>query len=239
VNGAAGTSASVLQYTSYGETWYRALTVSLDSKAVPRTVVRVAYTLSKAEDTATDFQSAFLPQDNGRGRDQAHPNGLPIGFNPRAERGPALQDRPHRVVVSTSIDAPGRVVASAIASVGSGWPYNILAGADLNGDRDGGSFPSDRARRIPSDPATSLRRNAGRLPMQATIDARISKALRMGRAELEILLEMFNVFNRTNFLDVQNVFGTGSYPQQPSPTFGQFTQADTPRQVQVAARVRF
>jgi hypothetical protein len=66
VNGAAGTSTSVLQYTSFGETWYRALTVSLDSKLRRRGTVRVAYTLSKAEDTATDFQSSFLPQDNGR-----------------------------------------------------------------------------------------------------------------------------------------------------------------------------
>ena len=238
-NGVAGTSASVLQYTSYGETWYRALTVSLDSRTVPHTVIRAAYTLSKAEDTATDFQSAFLPQDNGRGRAPADPDGLPIGFDPRAERGPALQDRPHSIVISTSIDAPGRMVVSAIATAGSGWPYNILAGADLNGDRDGGSFPSDRARGIPSDAATSVRRNAGRLPMQATIDARISKALRIGRTEVEVLAEMFNVFNRTNFVDVQNVFGTGAYPQQPSPTFGQFTQAGAPRQVQLAARVRF
>ena len=36
---------------------------------------RVGYTLSKAEDTSTDFQSAFLPQNNGRGRDPAQPTG--------------------------------------------------------------------------------------------------------------------------------------------------------------------
>ena len=36
---------------------------------------------------------------------------------------------------------------------------------------------------------------------------------------------MFNVLNRTNFTDVNNVFGAGSYPANPLPTFGQFTQA--------------
>ena len=65
----------MLQYTSFGETWYRALALSLDARPRPGTQIRVAYTLSKAEDTATDFQTAFLPQDNGRGRDLTHPEG--------------------------------------------------------------------------------------------------------------------------------------------------------------------
>lgn len=237
LDGVAGTSASVLQYTSFGETWYRGLTLSLDARLPRRATVRAAYTLSRAEDTATDFQSAFLPQDNGRGRDPAQPTGLPLGFDPDAERGPALHDRRHRLVVSGVFQAPGRVVVSALASVASGWPYNVLAGADLNGDRDGGSFPSDRARRDPSDPATSVPRNDGRLPMHATVDARVSRTFGAGPVSVEALLEVFNVFNRTNFTDVQNVFGTGAYPRQPSQTFGQFTQADVPRQVQLAVRV--
>jgi Carboxypeptidase regulatory-like domain len=239
VNGVAGTSTSVLQYTSWGETWYRALTVSLDSKVWRRGTVRVAYTLSKAEDTATDFQSSFLPQDNGRGRDPARPDGLPLGFEPRTEHGPALHDRRHKLVVSAVVEAPGRVVLSALVHAGSGWPYNILAGQDLNGDRDGGSSPSDRARTNPSDAATSLPRNAGRFPAQASVDARVSKAFRIRAIQLEALFEVFNVFNRTNFIDVQNVFGTGAYPLQPAATFGQFTQADAPRQVQLAVRVSF
>ena len=47
----------------------------------------VSYTLSKAEDTSTDFQSAFLPENNGVGRDPANPTGLPLGFDPARERG--------------------------------------------------------------------------------------------------------------------------------------------------------
>jgi hypothetical protein len=54
-----------------------------------------------------------------------------------------------------------------------------------------------------------------------------------------MLLEMFNVFNRTNFIDVQNVFGNGAYPQQGAATFGQFTHADAPRQLQLAVRLHF
>ena len=94
----AGTSASVLQYTSWGETWYKGLTVSLTKRLSQRYQLLAAYTLSKAEDTSTDFQSFFIPQDNGRGRDPGDPNGLPIGFNPDAERGASLQDQRHRFV---------------------------------------------------------------------------------------------------------------------------------------------
>ena len=38
---------------------------------------------------------------------------------------------------------------SSIVTLASGRPYNILAGADLNGDGNGGAFPPDRARTQP------------------------------------------------------------------------------------------
>jgi Carboxypeptidase regulatory-like domain len=240
VNGQAGTSASVLQYTSFGETWFRGLTLSLDGRVENRWFYRVGYTLSKAEDTSTDFQSAFLPQNNGRGRDQGRPFGLPIAFEPHAERGPALHDERHRLVATASYNGPKGFVISGLVSAASGWPYNILAGTDLNGDRDGGSFPSDRARRVPAEASSSVARNAGRLPSQFGVDMRLSKSMRLSdRVQVEGLLELFNLFNRTNFTDVQNVFGVGAYPDNPSPTFGKFTQAGNSRQIQLAARVRF
>ncbi len=240
INGQAGTSASVLQYTSFGETWFRGLTLSLDGSVDNRFFFRVGYTLSKAEDTSTDFQSAFLPQSNGRGRDPLQLSGLPIGFRPDDERGPALHDERQRLVATGSYRIPWDVIVSGLVTAASGWPYNILAGTDLNGDRDGGSFPSDRAREVPSDPATSLARNAGRLPSQFSVDARVSKSVRItGRLELEGLFEVFNLFNRTNFTDVQNVFGVGAYPSSPAATFGRFTQASNSRQMQLAARIRF
>ena len=67
VDGRAGTSASVLQYTSFGESWYRGLTISLNKRFSGRHQLLASYTLSKAEDTSTDFQSAFLPENNGVG----------------------------------------------------------------------------------------------------------------------------------------------------------------------------
>src|SRR4029079_14953566 len=68
INGVAGTSASILQYTAFGETWYKGLTVTINKRLSHNYQFMVAYTLSKAEDNSTDFQSAFIPERNGQGR---------------------------------------------------------------------------------------------------------------------------------------------------------------------------
>jgi outer membrane receptor for Fe3+-dicitrate len=143
-------------------------------------------------------------------------------------------------VVSGWYLAPGGVQIAAIVGYSSGRPYNILAGTDLNGDGDGGSSPSDRPRRVPGDPSTSIARNAGLLPSRATTDIRVSRRFTVrGRLTVEPMVDVFNLFNRTNFIGVQNVFGPGRYPDQPLPTYGQFTQAAAPRQVQIGLKVGF
>ena len=99
---------------------------------------------------------------------------------------------------------------------------------------------ADRARRNPQDPASAVSRNSGRLPASSAVDVRVSRSFNLGsRVRSEAIIEVFNLFNRTNFTDVNNVFGAGEYPSQPLPTFGQFTQAGPPRQAQLAVRVSF
>jgi hypothetical protein len=238
-----GSSASILQYTSFGDTWYRGLTATLSKQFSNRYQFLGSYTLSKAEDNSTDFQSAFIPQSNGRGRNPQDPQGLPLGFDPDAERGPSTQDQRHRFVLSGTYLAPGDVQLSTIVTMASGRPFNILAGTDLNGDGNGGAFPPDRARSNLLDPGSSVSRNAGTLPRQATVDARVSRRFPLrGRVRLEGIFEVFNLFNRTNF-DLTdngpNIFGTGSFPTNPLPTYEKWTQAAPPLQVQLAAKVSF
>jgi hypothetical protein len=237
INGIPGSSASVLQYTSFGETWYRGLTISASRRFIDRHQLLVGYTLSKADDNGTDFQSEFIAQDSGRGRNPADPEGLPLGFDPASEKGPSLQDQRHRFVASGIYLLPGDVELSSIVTIGSGRPYNILAGVDLNGDGDGGA--TDRARATVSDIGTSVRRNHGTLPMQANVDLRIGRRFPVGPVTVDGIFEVFNLFNRSNFTAVNNVFGPGSYPNQGLPTFGQFTQAAPPRQVQLAMKIGF
>jgi hypothetical protein len=135
---------------------------------------------------------------------------------------------------------PGNMQLSTIVTVASGRPYTILAGADLNGDGNGGALPPDRARANPADESSAVGRNSATLPGRATVDIRVSRRFPLGgRVGVDAILEVFNLLNRTNYTEVNNIFGTGAYPSAPLPTFGQFTQADPPAQVQVAARVSF
>ncbi len=239
INGIPLTSAPILQYTSFGETWYRGLTVAVTKRFTDRYQFLASYTLSKAEDNSTDYQTAFIAQDNGRGRDPNDPTGLPIGFDPDSERGLSTQDQRHRFVLSGLYVLPGAVQVSSIITLGSGRPFNILAGVDLNQDGDGGSFPADRARTNPLDQASSVARNVGEMPTQATVDLRVSRRFNVSRIKIDGLFEVFNLFNRTNYIDVNNIFGTGVFPSNPAPGYGQFTQAGSPLQVQLAAKVSF
>jgi len=138
-------------------------------------------------------------------------------------------------------ETPYRLNVSTIIRVESGRPYNILAGEDLNGDANGGAIPGpDRALRVPGDLSSSISRNLGTLPAQISVDLRFTHRMPLGeRASVDAILDIFNLFNRANFIDVNNIFGVGAYPTNPSPTFGQFQQVAPPRQAQLAVKINF
>ena len=240
INNIPGTSASVLQYTPWGESWYQGLLLSSIVRPIRGTELTVAYTLSRADDTITDFINNPA-QNQGRGPNPDDPEGLPLGFDPSSERGPSLQDQRHRFVMTGMHDLPYGFNIAGILTAGSGRPYNIIAGGDLNGDGDATVSPGpDRARTVLSDPSTSISRNLGRLPGDHRFDLRVTKRFQVGpRTTFSVSLDVLNVFNVTNFTDINRVFGLGAYPTAPSPTFGQFTQAGPPRQLQIGARISF
>lgn len=239
VGGVAGTSTTVLQFTSYARSSYRGFSLGARKRLANGTQFMANYVLSKAEDSSPDFQSAFVPQDQGRGRDPANPRGLPIGFDVDLDFGPSLQDQRHRFVFSGTYVGPRGVQLSGIATLASGVPFNILAGSDLNGDGDAGTFPVDRARVNPADVSTSVARNTGRLPGESTVDLRVSRQWRLSNITVEPMFEVFNLLNHTNFTAVNNVFGTGAFPSSPLPGYGQYQQSAAARQAQVALRVLF
>ena len=77
------------------------------------------------------------------------------------------------------------------------------------------------------------------MPTQSTVDLRISRRFPIGRINVDGMFEVFNLFNRTNYTDINNIFGTGSYPDNPLPDYGQYTQAGPPLQAQLAVKVSF
>jgi len=174
------------------------------------------------------------------------PAGLPLGFDPARERGAATHDQRHRLVVSGVYQFPLGLQASSIVTAASGRPFTPLAGADLNGDGDGGAFPSDRARRNPVDSDSSVARNSAVMPAQVFVDMRVSKRFAVrGRTSMVALVEVFNLFDRSNFSEVNAIFGRGAFPNEPQRdaqgrvTYGRFEQALPPRQVQLALRASF
>lgn len=235
IGGVPGSSGPVLQYTDFGESSYAGLLLSLSGRRGGRSSWLVSYTLARAEDNSTDF--IVQAADPGRGRDPGSPDGLPLGFDPASEWGPSAQDQRHRLVSSGWHDLGAGFGVAGILTIGSGRPYNVTAGFDLNGD---GAPESDRPLRSLVDPASSIGRNAGRLPVESSLDLRLSWRRAVGaRAEVELLAEVFNVFNRVNVTAVNRIFGPGPYPGSPLPGYGLTTATAAPRQAQLAARIRF
>jgi hypothetical protein len=241
VAGQPGTSAPLYQYTSYGETWYKGLAVSLSKRFSHGYEFLASYTLAKAEDTSTDF--FLFPDDMGAGRNPADPTGLPLGFDPASERGPSYNDQRHRFVLSGIVQLPWRLQTSAILTAASGRPFTPRAGFDWNGN---GESSNDRARTDPANPASRVGRNSQVTQSQFNLDARLSRTFRFGPStSLEIVCEVFNVLDNVNLVDVNNVFGPGAFPNQPARdeagrvTYGLYNKALAPRQMQLAIKVGF
>lgn len=146
------------------------------------------YTYSKAFDTTTDFNSDFGPVDN---------------TNLAAERGLSEFDQRHKLVVAGVLQSPWTTPVlsgfefSPIVSYNSGHPFNLLAGADVNGDRHS-----------TNDRPIGAGRNTGMGPNYVTLDMRLGRSFRVSeKATLQFLAEAFNLTNRTNFARVNNVVG--------------------------------
>jgi hypothetical protein len=78
------------------------------------------------------------------------------------------------------------------------------------------------------------------------VDARLSRRFKLGpRVALEGIVEAFNLFDRTNFSEINNIFGRGAFPGEPQRdsqgrvTYGLYEQALPPRQIQLALKMSF
>jgi hypothetical protein len=187
------------------------------------------YTYSKAIDDSTDFNS-----------DYAAFNEVHLS----AERSLSDFDQRHKVVVAAVIESPwqhSRVLSgfeiSPIVSYNSGHPFNLLAGADINGDNH---FTNDRPPGAP--------RNSGLGPNYAVFDMRLARRFKFGeRANLQFTAEGFNIANRTNYSTVNNIVGAAFAPPfavrgtatlSPSQPLA-FTAALPKREVQLGLRFEF
>jgi hypothetical protein len=214
------------QYSSVGDSNYHGLHVSLSQRPTGWGNYRVAYTLAKSMNNVGEFffSSPIDP------------------FDLSKDWGRSDDDQRHRLVIQGGVHTPLEPATTAwehvihgfhvsgILQAYSALPLNIMSGVTtIQGTAgrpiDGGGF---------------IDRNAGIGSDFFSLNARVSRAFRLtGRVELEALAEGFNLTNRRNVITRNSNFGAGTYPTNPSPTFGQITAIGEPRAFQVGLRVRF
>jgi hypothetical protein len=201
------------QYSPLASSVYHGLHASFVQHPTRWGQYRVSYTLSKAMDNVGEFffSSPIDP------------------FDLSKDWGRSDDDQRHRLVVDGAVTAYGFQVSGVLQAY-SALPFNITSGVTTVQGTTG--RPIVNGAFIP--------RNAGIGPDFFTLNLRLSRAFPLGRQlKAELLLEAFNVTNRVNVVSVNGNFGTGAYPSNPSPTFGQATAVGDPRALQLGARVRW
>jgi hypothetical protein len=214
------------QYSPLAESTYHGLHLSLVQRPGRWGNYRVSYTLSKATDNVGEFffSSPIDPFDLGK------------------DVGRSDDDQRHRLVLNGSLNssmAPSATLweklthgfqVSGLLQYYSALPFNITSGVTTVQGTVG----------RPVVNGAFIDRNAGVGPDFFSLGMRVSRTFRIGdRVQLEGLLEGFNLTNRENVVTVNGNFGGGSYPGNPSPTFGQIMAIGEPRSLQFGIRAKF
>ncbi len=194
--------------------------------------LRANYILSESKDDGSDFTQAEQPNDP---------------YNRRAERSYSAEHQRHRVTLTGVWELPygrddhrdtnpllkgvfGGWTMSTTFTYRSGTAENPSVGSDVNAD---GNSSTDR----PFIDGVMAGRNSHEGPDYASVNLRLSKRFRFDRRRALLLqLEAFNLFNRTNYGGVNMTWGTTAAARD---TFGQFTSANAPRQLQLGAKFEF
>jgi outer membrane receptor protein involved in Fe transport len=157
--------------------------------------------------------------------------GIPnnFGTSDQLERGPSDFYQRHRFVAHGLVELPLQSQLSFVATIASGLPVNPLTGDDTNGD----GYRVDRP--------LGLARNSFRTPMQASFDASYARRFKLREnVQLELRAEAFNLFNRSNFIKLNNIYGNAATASASflTPIAG-ISNSDPGRQLQFGARLIF
>lgn len=228
-------------YSSIGNSIYHGLALTAAKRFSRNFQIDVNYTWSKSIDDVTDFNALFFAY-------------LPTRLS--LERSVSTFDIPHNLVASAVVKTPWHagqgknvftrifsdVTVSPIVTIRSGVPFTGRAGRDVNGDTAANY-----------DRPFAEGRNTGRGASFATVNLRLEKQFYLrgdGRLRIDAIAEASNLFNRTNFLSVNDVIGNdpqlvrgpfnlrGNRNLPATAPLG-FTSAGDPRQIQFGVKIGF
>ena len=209
----------IFLYSSTGNSWYHGVTAGLQTRFGGAFEAAFYYTYASAEDDYIDWLTEFQLQDPR---------------NPGDERGPSVHVPKHKATLSAIWRSPttGPIWARdwTVATIGEllvGRPHNVLAGFDRNTNGD----PL-------SDRPAGVDRNSGNLPTSLNFDLRVARRIPIGPVAFEATFEVFNLFNRTNVLQVNEVFYTGTTLAL-NPNYRTPTRIADPRRIQLGGRFTF
>ena len=210
---------------------YKALELTVQRRLAKNFVMQMAYTYSKAVNETDGF---YLPIPD---------SSKPISF----QRGPAVSDQRHRLVLNATYNLPWGFNVGGIWKLGSGQPWDAqITGGDTNGD-------GARHDRLPGDSRNNQLSNT-----YSRVDLRLSKTFNFGPVGVTLIAEAFNLLNRKNYEPSEPGFGGGYTNNRclssdvtpsgqcvdPNPDFGKpgaptFPDNFSQREIQLAARISF
>ena len=209
-----------------GKTQYDAIKLGVSRRADEHFSFQANYTYGRARGDVDQFRlNASLV-----------PGLTDIAGNRDYQRARSDTDTPHVFVASGTYSLPLAIRVGGILFARSGFPYTGLVGFDADGDgfttvagaATGASY---------GDRPASLERNSFRMPASVTLDLSLAKEFRLARHSVDLRFDVFNVANRRNVTQINNVIGLD--PAAPPATFGRVLNYADQRQAQVAVRYRF
>jgi hypothetical protein len=213
--------------------WYHALQTNVQKRFSDNLMFTVSYTLSKVTEEAADFFSVSEPNDQS---------------NLDGEKGPGTHDQRHVFAFSGVYELPKGFQIGSIVRAASGIPVNFII--DENHNRDGFCCndrpdlgPNDTFGFPPDDRPGNMPRNFGRGSGFFQVDFRVAKNIEFAdRYRLELIGEVFNLFNRTNFnfrpVTVSRTV-TRDDVGKSIEGFAQATEVFEPRQVQFGIKLNW
>jgi len=217
----------ITRYETAGHSWYTALLTGVERRPGKRAPgFGVSYTLSRTLRDVEGF--LFLAQDQN---------------NLAAEKGYGDNHRRHQLAAHTTWAMPGGFQLAALVQARSGRPWTVTTGVDNNADTNindrpdllvPGGNPRDKATYFAgfTGRVGNLARNTAIGDGYLSIDARVSKFVKLHGWRIEGFAEAFNVTNRVN-----NGQPVGNLR---SSSFGKATSIQgTPRQVELGVRLDF